>query len=206
MKKDKILKYIFITAFVIFCIMLLGVQLGFLIENDIYIENIAKSLRTDNLTKIMIMITEIGGIIGVTIISSILVIIFKLLKKPKDLILVVINMLLSLASFSLIKNILQRPRPDELEQLASDIGYSFPSGHSTMNMALYSMLIILICKYVTKNKKLKKVLVVICIIMPILIGFSRIYLGMHYKTDVVAGFSLGIMTTIICVEFVDEIL
>lgn len=98
--------------------------------------------------------------------------------------------------YSFIKTIIMRPRPPVEIRLIDIDGYSFPSGHSTMSMVTYGFLIYLVCKYV-KNKILKTVLVALLSLLILLIGFSRNWLGVHFPTDVLGGFSLGIC--IICI-------
>ena len=90
----------------------------------------------------------------------------------------------------LLKGILQRPRPIEY-RIINESGYSFPSGHSMVSMAFYGYLIYLIYKYI-KNKYLKYTLITILSALIIIIGTSRIYLGVHYTSDVIAGFLISI--------------
>lgn len=88
-----------------------------------------------------------------------------------------------------LKYIFARSRPDIL-RLINETGYSFPSGHAMNNMALYTMLILLIWKYL-HNKALKITLTAICTTFVVLIGYSRIYLGVHYAGDILGGWLLG---------------
>jgi undecaprenyl-diphosphatase len=80
--------------------------------------------------------------------------------------------------------------------------YSFPSGHSMNSIATYSFLCFLLIRYLSNTNKQKMTLLISTITLIFLIGLSRIYLGVHYLTDVVAGFSAGfawfiVMTTIL---------
>jgi undecaprenyl-diphosphatase len=72
----------------------------------------------------------------------------------------------------------------------NEASYSFPSGHAMINSALYSMLILLIFKYV-KRRRIKYSLSSLCIILAAAIGYSRIYLGVHYAGDVLGGWLIG---------------
>ena len=90
---------------------------------------------------------------------------------------------------SIPKNILQRPRP-EILRLIDIGGFSFPSGHSTFSMAIYGYLM-----YILKNSNIryKNIFITVVCLMILAIGFSRIYLGVHYFSDVFAGFLSGLI-------------
>lgn len=89
-----------------------------------------------------------------------------------------------------IKNAVQRPRPDDILHLVNEGGFSFSSGHSITSMFVFGMLIYLVRTNV-KNRTAANVWTVILAIPMICIGLSRIYLGVHYPSDVLAGWCLG---------------
>jgi undecaprenyl-diphosphatase len=101
------------------------------------------------------------------------------------------------ALFSLIlKNIFRRPRPN-IMQLIEITGYSFPSGHSMNSLIFYGFLIYLSLRYMKHWSKY-------CIsfglaLLILFIGISRIYLGVHYASDVIGGFILGIFWLIVSI-------
>jgi len=97
----------------------------------------------------------------------------------------------STAMMFLLKNFFSRQRP-LIPLLKPAMGYSFPSGHSMMSFAFYGLLIFLVYKYVD-NKALKWLLIPVLFALILLIGISRIYLRVHYASDVLAGFSVGII-------------
>ena len=94
----------------------------------------------------------------------------------------------------LIKAAVQRPRPDDVIHLIREGGFSFPSGHSITSMFVFGLLICLVRSNV-RNKTAANVLTAVLSIPMILIGLSRIYLGVYYPTDVLAGWCLGIAVT-----------
>ena len=103
----------------------------------------------------------------------------------------------------ILKYTFQRTRP--IDQIVIEKGYSFPSGHSMISMAFYGYFIYLIYKYV-KSKKLKWILIVMLEFLIISIGISRIYLGVHYTSDVISGFLFSIAYLIIFTSFVNKYL
>lgn len=89
----------------------------------------------------------------------------------------------------ILKNIFARERPDLL-RLINETGYSFPSGHAMINASLYTMLILMIFKFMKKPPK-RLLLSLLCAALAVAIGLSRIYLGVHYAGDVVGGWLIG---------------
>ena len=151
-------------------------------------------LIKEQVTPIMKIITFFGGatcLIGLTIL------LFIIIKNKKIGLLIGINLVTITILNQIFKFILQRPRPTE-NRIINENGYSFPSGHSMISMAYYGFLIYLIYKYV-KNKKLKYISITLISILIIFIGISRIYLGVHYTSDVLAGFLFSISYLIIYV-------
>ena len=100
-------------------------------------------------------------------------------------------------------DIVCRSRPDHL-RLVKQGGYSFPSGHSMITVCFYGLLMYLIMKKV-KNKYLKIVSMIILSIIVITIPISRIYVGVHYPTDVVAGLSLGGIVLILSINCINSV-
>ncbi|MCI8383405.1 MAG: phosphatase PAP2 family protein [Clostridia bacterium] len=196
-KKNKILFIIFI---VIFIFLFISVKTGLIqsIDNRLY-EGI-KSWKNETGMVIFKMITDLGGIVSLFCITLVTVLILFLGKKRKAGVAVTVNLIISTISYIGFKNIIQRPRPPVQERLIEETGYSFPSGHSTNNMAFYVLAIVLLYPKI-KNKKLRNSLCVILASIPLLIGFSRVYLGVHYISDILAGFSLGIICVILFMSF-----
>ncbi len=164
-----------------------------IMQGDIIGYNFVKTyLIRKQITPIMKIVTFFGGatcLIGLTII------LFIIIKNKKIGFLIGINLITITILNQLFKFILQRPRPTEY-RIINETGYSFPSGHSMISMAFYGFLIYLIYKYV-KNKKLKYISITLISILIIFIGISRIYLGVHYTSDVLAGFLFSISYLII---------
>lgn len=103
-----------------------------------------------------------------------------------------------------IKRIFKRVRPN-IKRLVIEKGYSYPSGHTMSATCFYSFLILLVtlCNF---SDFFKVSLVVMLILIIITIGFSRIYLGVHYFSDVVGGLLLGLFYVILYVQLVPTVL
>lgn len=96
------------------------------------------------------------------------------------------SMFMSIVAVSVLKNYFQRPRPKIHHK-----GFSFPSGHATSSMIFYGILAIIVF-YVIKNQIARFTIQVILIALIAVIGLSRIYLGLHYPSDILAGYSLSL--------------
>ena len=156
-------------------------------------------LISDFATPIAKFITNFGGAI---FLITLTVILFILIKNKKIGLSIFSNLVIITVLNQLLKRILQRPRPTEL-RIIEETGYSFPSGHSMVSMAFYGYLIYLIYKYV-KNKYVKWISIVLLGILICSIGISRIYLGVHYTSDVLGGFLVSISYLILFISTVNK--
>ena len=94
-----------------------------------------------------------------------------------------------------LKRFFNRPRPD-IPVLREVSGLSFPSGHSMMSFTFYGLLIYIVWHEV-QNKTLKWILISLLSLTILTIGATRVYLRVHYASDVLAGFSLGLIWLVI---------
>ncbi len=199
MKKDKTkLKEeicILLTLIIIFIVLAILVLNGKTIGFDKIISNFIINKIPESMNTILKVITTVGGTKVFPFVAIGLSILAILLKKKNYGIIIFLNSLLAACAYISIKNIIQRPRPTPF-RFIEETGYSFPSGHATSNMALYGMLIYLIWKKL-KNKKLKIVLTIILSLWILTVGVSRIYFNVHYASDIIAGFVLGIICIMI---------
>lgn len=153
------------------------------------------NLRNNSLTAFVKVITQIGSVLTLFLIS-VFVIIF--VKDNYLRISIGINYIFALGLSVAIKWIISRPRPLESLRLIKETGYSFPSAHSLVTTAVFLILAFVVIKML-KNKPLKIILTTILVCVPAIIGWTRLYLGVHYFTDVCAGWLLGVFTASISV-------
>ena len=190
--KNKRLFIVFLVSLIIFLF------LAFIVYKHNYISNyelkiinfIQKNLAAIPL-KVPVFISDLVYGKLINIIFWIILLIFLICKKYKDFIIFLLAPLLTQNMYFFIKSIIARPRPPIEMRLIEIKHYSFPSGHSIMSMVLYGLLIYFVYKYV-KNRILKIALISVLSILIIAIGFSRVWLGVHFPTDVIGGFALGI--------------
>lgn len=102
-----------------------------------------------------------------------------------------INLVLVVLLNQILKFIVQRPRPEGF-RLAVVSGFSFPSGHSMVAMAFFGLLAWFVWRY-EKNRWMRNLLVIAFSIVILMIGISRVYLGVHYASDVLAGFCVSLV-------------
>ena len=162
---------------------------------------ISTFLISDFTTPIAKFITNFGGAIFLIVLTITL---FILIKNKKIGLSIILNLIVITGLNQILKYILQRPRPTEY-RLIEETGFSFPSGHSMVSMAFYGYLIYLIYKYV-KNKDLKWISIVLLSILICSIGISRIYLGVHYTSDVLGGFLISLSYLIVYTLIVNRYL
>lgn len=143
-------------------------------------------------------ITQFGSAIVLVIITILCVI---LIKEKKYKILVPANLATIAAINILLKNIFERQRPNKL-RLIEETGYSFPSGHAMASTAFYGILIYIAYKKI-ENKKLRNITCIMLAILILLIDTSRIYVGVHYVSDVLGGTCFSIAYLIIVTKILD---
>mgnify|MGYP004550277001 FL=1 len=160
---------------------------------------VSRFLISDFTTPIAKFITNFGGAI---FLITLTITLFILIRNKKIGLSIFSNLVIITILNQLLKRILQRPRPTEY-RIIEETGYSFPSGHSMISMAFYGYLIYLIYKY-AKNKYIKWTSIILLSILICSIGISRIYLGVHYTSDVLGGFFISISYLIIYISVVNK--
>jgi len=158
------------------------------------------SIRSDFLTKFFTIITNIGSAYTLMAIS---VLILLIKKNKKKAFLITINLALVFITSQVFKVLIRRDRP-ALIFLVNATGYSYPSGHMMVSSAFYFYILYLLCRKIN-NKIVRGVLFILTFGLIILIGFSRMYLGVHYLTDIIGAILLSVVYLIVFITYTKRI-
>lgn len=155
--------------------------------------------RTPAMTQLMLLFTFLGGQLFVSgaIITTIIFLFFN--KHRKDALVFAFILFLGIGLNYFLKDLFHRPRPNFFP-LVHEATYSFPSGHAMNSFIFYTSLSYFIVRKLQK-KKLKYILMFFFSVLIGLIGISRIYLGAHYPSDVLAGYFAGFWWFVIVLLF-----
>lgn len=167
------------------------------IDETIY--NLIFKLFSTPTTFIMTFISHLGS---ATILILLCIIFYILLKDKKLALIISLNLIIVHVLNVIIKMIIARPRPDML-RLVYETGYSFPSGHAMVATGFYGFLIYIANKKI-KNKALRRCITILLTLLIFLIGISRIYLGVHYATDIIGAFIIGIIYLVIFINILKK--
>lgn len=181
MKNKKIILGILISLFILHTVLALTNQIE---KIDTWIYQIIIGFRNNNLDLYFKTITKLGNTIVIVFIIILLIILLP--KKQKKQVL--FSSLATITVNLLVKNLLKRKRPNHL-RLIKQGGYSYPSGHAMMSVAIYGYLLYLVVFYL-KKKEIKYPTTILLILIIVSIGISRIYLGVHYPSDIIGGYLL----------------
>jgi len=176
-------------SLLIFIIIAYVVSSGTAAGFDNPIRNFIYGLRADWLNTLMEGITYLGNWQSVTIVC-LLLLAYDKTRIPFGVLGATVAITDSLLNKGL-KMLFERARPDDILPLIEQGGYSFPSGHAVTSMAFYGMLLFLLQTRMEDRKKANALSLVLLLLIA-LIGPSRIYLGVHYPTDVLAGWAEGV--------------
>ena len=204
---DQKLPYI-ITVTIALIVMIGGINLFVKLTETLKTEVLTKydtvitqyviSYRTPALTQYFLFVTKLGGLYGYLIVFAIWgLAAYFIFKNWKYVLQSSTAMVLASVTNLILKRFIDRARPS-IEHLVRVETLSYPSGHAMGAMAFYGFLIYLL--YTLKMNKFLKIGVIVLLILLILnIGLSRIYLGVHYPSDVAGGFIAGFIWVIFCI-------
>lgn len=152
------------------------------------------------MTTLMKVITSFGSTL---VIATGIICIAILIKDKRYFKIFFLATFLGMVLNNVIKLIVHRPRPVDTMLFSFEKTYSFPSGHSMLSMIFYGLLIYYSIKFI-KNKFVRVSLVAFLCMIIFFVGISRIYLGVHYATDVLAGFVFGFIYLVCFIKFLNR--
>lgn len=192
MKTSKNLKTLIwtnIISLLVFIVVLLEVVYsGFLVKLDPIVNSFMLSIRNVFLTNLSIAVSFIFDIKITIIISLILSCYLWIRHSKKDSILFIFAMGLNAGVLYLLKEVIQRARP--LNALVTETSFAFPSAHAAVGIVFFGLLIYLISKK-KESKALEWITVFVSILMVLLICFARLYLSVHWFSDILGGIAIG---------------
>mgnify|MGYP000300465221 CR=1 FL=1 len=193
------LGFIFVIVLIKFFVELTqSLQTEMLADFDAKVSEYITSFRTPNLTQYFIFVTDVGDTWGyISVFSLCSILFYCFFKRWKYVGQLALVLLLALSSNIVLKQLINRARPS-LEHLVTVKTLSYPSGHAMTAMAFYGFLIYLIATFKI-NQFLKFAIIVLCSFLILSIGISRVYLAVHFPSDVLGGFIAGFAWVALCI-------
>ena len=195
---DKTKKIIVGVMFILFSLITTLVIFDKFSFIDNFVYNFLMSFRCDFLDIYFINVTRFGDVGMVMFILLLFLIIFK----DRRGIFLNISAIASVGVNYVLKHLIRRDRPNGL-RLVEQGGFSFPSGHTMISVCVYGYLLYLV-KSSVKNKILRYFLSTVLVILILSIGISRIYVGVHYFSDVLAGYLLASVILILVIVYTNK--
>jgi undecaprenyl-diphosphatase len=163
---------------------------------DIKIVDWIKNHRTVILNTIMVDLTALGSATIVALLSIICFVYLFIVNDRASAFQIIIASFGAGTLMKCIKTLVQRPRPDHSLRLIEASGFSYPSGHALVCAAMYLTLCLIGMRQI-KSFKRQTALLAMTLIMVSLVAFSRVYLGVHYPSDILSGICIGFTWAII---------
>ena len=139
----------------------------------------------------MLNLSALGSVAVTTLIVSVAALFLLLDRRPRQALLVVATASSAAIGLTLLKQAIGRERPSIVEHIEVVGGLSFPSGHTLIAAVLYPTLGILVASNL-RDRTLKVFVFVVAALLALVVGFSRVYIGVHYPSDVLGGWMLGL--------------
>jgi membrane-associated phospholipid phosphatase len=146
--------------------------------------------------------TQLGNVYGVIFIALIAGVYLLWKRRRFHFIALLVSVLGSGLSMQLLKEYFHRERPLNIAYYTTEVSYSFPSGHATAAIALEGLLVYFLISSVRSHRR-RAIGSAVGIVYILLIGLSRIYLGVHFLTDVMAGYMLGFFWLLLSIALME---
>ncbi len=159
---------------------------------DLVVIDYLRGLASPPLTAVMLTVTWVGSVLGLLVFT--LLASGALYRRGHRLEagVLVISLLVGLALDALLKEVARRPRPELLPHLVAAGGYAFPSGHSMGAVSVYGTLVLIVW-HLSRRRWLRAAAATASAAVVLAVGLSRVYLGVHWPTDVLGGYLAGLI-------------
>lgn len=163
---------------------------------DTWVLSAVQTLQAPWLTPLMVLITDIGDPTVLVSICAVLSLALFLRGRRSESMTVAIAAFGALGLNLLLKQLFERSRPELWSRTVEVKFYSFPSGHAMLSIVIYGLLGYLLARRYPRQRGW---VIAATSLLIILIGFSRLYLGVHWLTDVIAGYAAGFVWLVACI-------
>lgn len=153
--------------------------------------NVSDPIGPAWLERAVVNLSALGSVAVTVLVVAIAALFLLLDRRPRQAMLLLGVTSLAAIGITVLKALFGRARPTVIEPAEVVAGLSFPSGHSVIAAVLYPTLGMLIASNL-RDRSLKVFVFVVAALLALLVGFSRVYLGVHYPSDVLAGWLLGL--------------
>lgn len=162
----------------------------FILGFDTFVLSALEAIRTTQLTGVFVSVTLFGSKITIAILTLVCSIwLYRKGEYRLALLCILFNTINGLVTW-ILKLLIHRPRPDTVESLIEASGFSLPSGHASSSLLFYGMIAFLLLRTL-RSPQARFALILSTVLFILCIGVSRLYLGVHYPTDVLIGFAIG---------------
>ena len=174
------------------CMGLLFGSIGLTIDQIQHLDSLSvvwvSSHRLSILNGLTLSLSFLGGLPSMIVIAGLCNVYFIRLKQYANLLIVSVGLLGASATGWILKYLIQRPRPDEMYQMVQTYGASFPSAHS-----VYAAVVCGSIMFIFRKHRQVKLIYLGALLWFLSMGISRVYLGAHFPTDVIAGWGIGLI-------------
>ena len=160
-----------------------------LIRADLRVSALVQTLRTPALTRAMVFVTDLGRWQGIAVGGFALSLGLALWRRKADIVAIVLALLFGTATIVLIKTHVHRARPEPGNAITFESSFSFPSGHTFVATVFYGLATFVLLR--AARGPARSGIFLGGVVLVLLVGFSRVYLGVHWPSDVLASFAAG---------------
>lgn len=179
---------VFWAPILVFLLLANQIRKGIALPGDTAILQMIRSASSAQFDPIVILITDLGGSTFVTIAVTIACVALYIQGRRYDSLFLLFSVAGTVIINLIIKLLFQRSRPDLWESIVIEHSYSFPSGHAMISSALAFSVILIFW-----HGRFRLATIVISIIYFLSVSLSRLYLGVHYPSDIIAGWCISIL-------------